>query len=356
MVAVSARFLVVLTLSAGLALSGCSAPKGVRELPIGELTKTPAEKTAPFAVTTLKLPYSTCNKPQRVGRSVYAAVTPGEDGDDTGSIVRLDTGTGLVETIITAPAGRPIGWFTVNDTWLAWTVDRDLFAQPLSGGARQRLAHGRDLYAPALSGDLVAWDGLTDRRTHQIVVRNLASGETTAVGELAVADLYNNFPTWDQDRLVWTDVEDGEGRYKVYDATSGTTREYRLASGAFRVPGYAQIEGDRLYSINFDDVDEWNWSRQRLGYFSATDERFVPVLGEGVIVNSFEVANGLLAVVDHEQLLTVRSTDDINDRRVYRPVRGRVDFIEESSDGTLIAWREATDEEASCTLYVIGPR
>jgi len=351
------RLFASLLLFAAIATTGCAASRGTDTPSGAKRPEAPAEQVAPFTVRQLRLPYRACSKPQRVGDSVYAAVTPDEDENGADSIVRYDMGTGLIESVIMAPKHRSIGWFAVNDRWLVWTLDRDLFAKPLSGGALQRLDHGRDLYAPALSGDLVAWDSLTKRRTHRIVVRDLASGESTTVGELALADLYNNFPAWDRNRLVWTDVVNDEGRYRVYDAGERTMREYPLADGAFRFPGYAQIEGDRLYSINFDSVDEWVWSRQRLGYYSTSERRFVPVVPRGFIANSFEVADGLLAVIDDNQQLTVASTGaTAYDSGDSRPVKGPVDFVEASSDGSLIAWRESPDDDGSCTLYLIEHR
>jgi len=301
----------------------------------------------------VELPYRECGKPQKVGHSVYATASRGEDKGS--SLVRYDLETGVLETVLEAPDPELIGWFVVNERWLVWSVGKQLLARLREGGPTQVLSEKRDLYGPALSGDLVAWDDLAPDRSHELVMRDLGSGETTVVAKIALADLYNNFPAWDGTRLAWTDADRDTGIYRIFDVATGTRSEYRLQEGRYRFPGYVQPAGDRIYSINFASTDVWDWGTQQVGYYSVVERRFVPLAADGLVANSVDVTGNLLAIVDSDQALTVRDARNPNGL-VYRPVKGRVDFVQGSADGTLIAWREAGPGETGCRLWLIEPR
>lgn len=336
----------VMLIGATLLIYGCAAPREVPE-PRG------TQRIQPFTVRRVEIPYRTCNKPQRVGESVYMVV--GDSSSEPGSIVEFDMQDGTQKTVVESRDPESIGWFVVNEKWLVWSEGASLFAQPREGGERITLSTSRDLYAPALSGDRVAWDDLDSERNHRIVVRDLTSSETTAVAPLNLADLYNNFPAWDGDRLLWTDVIDGDGIYRVFDSSTGDIRDYPQTQGAFRFPGYAQPSSDRFYSITFDNVDEWNWGTQRFGYFSISEQQFVPLVADGTVVNSFAVGGGLAAIIDSDQRLSVLDEDQPQSRAYY-PVKGRVDFVQASPDGSLIAWREGNTASTRCQLFVIESR
>jgi len=333
-------------LAGAVALASCTSPRSHR-------ARSKPETASPVAVARLQLPYRACGKPQKVGGSIYTVVSRGADRGD--SLVRYDMRTGSISTVIKAPDPELIGWFVVNEKWLVWSVGNELFARSIRTGRQYRIADSRDLYAPALGGDLVAFDDLSRKRSHRMVVHDLARQESTVVAPIAVADLYNNFPAWDGTRLLWTDVAEGDGVYRVYDAASGRVEDHRLSAVRFRYPGYAKIADGRFYSINFDDVEQWNWGTQRLGYYACAEKRFVPLEPEGFVANSLDVAGGLVAVVDSDQRLTVRLAE-APEGRVYRPVPGRVDFVESSPDGTLIAWREGVGDANHSELFLIRRR
>lgn len=286
---------------------------------------------------------------------IYTTVSRGIDKGD--SLIRYNLETRDVETVVDAPDPELIGWFVVNQEWLVWSVGTRLYARSLETGEEQVVSTTRDLYAPELNGDLLAWDDLTPERTHQIVIRDLGKRETTVVAPLVLADLYNNFLAWNGDQLVWTDVVDGAGYYRLLDVPSGKTQDYVMTDIAFRFPGYVQTHGNRLYSINFNRTDEWHWAIQQVGYYVIGEGRFVPIVPEGFIANALVVGGGLVAIVDSGQELTLRPADaPEGDSTVFRPIEERIDFVEASQDGTLIATHESTDGSARCTLYLIEPR
>lgn len=273
------------------------------------------------------------------------------------SVIRYDLEARTTETVAEAPDPEVIGWFTVNEDWLVWSVGTQLYARSLETGEEQVASATRDLYAPALNGDLLAWDDLTPERTHQIVIRDLGKKETTAIAPLELPDLYNNFPTWNGDDLLWTDVTDDTGHYRVYNSVTGDISDYALSDIRFRYPGYALGLNERLYSINFDRTDEWDWSLQQVGYYAIGEHRFVPIVPDGFVANSLRVTDEFIAIVDDQMQLTLRPADaPEGDSTVYEPVDTPVDFMESSMDGTLIATHESTDGSPRCTLYLIEPR
>lgn len=333
-----------------LLVSGCRGAPAARA---SEPAAARTTQSGPFRVTTLSVPYARVNRPQKVGDAVYLSVSRGPDaGDD---LIRYDLASSEVETIVASPDPEQIGWFVVNEKWLVWSVGLELYARSLDSGAEQLVSRSRDLYGPALSGDRIVWDDLSPERTHQITVRDLVSKQTTVVAPLALADLYNDFPAWDGDRAVWTDVVDGVGRYRAYDTRTGRLEDYPLAEGAFRYPGYALPAGERIYSINFDNVDEWNWTRQAVGYYSVTEGRFVPIERPGFIANSLRVFGEWVALLDDGQRLSVRSASATGtDGEPLRPVPGLVDAITSSGD-TLIA-ATAAPESGTTTLTIVEAR
>jgi hypothetical protein len=236
-----------------------------------------------------------------------------------------------------------------------YSVEEALYARPRLGGKARVLSRRRDLYAPALKGDLVAWDDLAEDRTHQIVLHDLHSRTTTTVAPVELADLYNNFVAWDGSRLVWTDVRGTTGVYRSHDTSTGMTTDHTLETGKFRYPGYPQPAAARIYSINFAATDPWDWGVQKVGYYSLPEGRFIPLAPAGFVANSLDVAGGLVAIVDSDQRLTVRRADTPHGP-VYQPVKGSVDFVQASADGALIASHEAFEGKNRCRLFILEPR
>lgn len=332
-------------------LSGCAT--AANPVPAEKRARVERDGTEPFTVTDIELPYRSVFKAQKVGNAIYATVL--RAGQDKGaSVIRYDMGSSRIETLTSLPDPDLIGWLVVNDDWMVWTVGSTISARSLSTGDEKVVSSTRELMSPDLNGKLAAWDGLDEQRRHQIVLHDLASGDTTVLATLETADFYNNFPAWEGDKLVWTDVKDKVGHYYVYDAKTSRTVDYPLSNIRYHIPGYAKSSGDRIYSINFDRRDEWDWTIQQFGYYSVAEKRFVPVVPDGTIINFFQVGDGLVATVDHEGQLTVRpSNESEGSEAEYHPVDGPVDFVDRSADGTLLALRSSAD---TTLLHVISAK
>jgi hypothetical protein len=332
-------------LVAGCAIDGAPAVSGV-----AADTSTTA---GPFSVQTLETTAAACLMPQKVGRSLYLGTTPaGEDRSD--SLVRLDIEDGTADIVEAVAPPEYLSSVDANDRWLVWERGKKLHAMSLSTGERQLVSASRALYAPALSGDLVAWVDLAKDGRHQLTVRDLSSGATTVVAPIKFPGLYNNFPAWDGATLAWTDIVDDAGRYRLWDSTTGGIVDHVLDGTDFRYPGYAVPAGDRIYSINFDRTDEWDWSTQKVGFFSAKDGRFTPIVPEGFIANRLAVFGDYVAIVDDSQRLSVRRVGDDAIASPIRPLAEQVDSIAVSSDGTLVAWRQLPGQTGT-RIILISP-
>jgi hypothetical protein len=297
------------------------------------------------------LPYPDCSVPQKVGSKLYFRVTPGEGLDDRLVVHDLDSR----EERVIFESAEGIGSVDANRNWLVWESDLKLYAQSLISGERTIVASSRDLYAPALEGDRLAWIDLRHDRTHAVVMHDLSTGRSKTISAIGLPGLYNNFTAWDGGKLLWTDVVDGVGRYRRYDSVTAQVEDFPLKGTRFRYPGYAVANGDRFYSINFDDTETWDWTTQQLGVFSAKETTFTPLVPAGSIFNYVRVAGDYLAVVDDKGALTLRSLTNGGEDDMLSPIDSPVTLIETSEGGTLVATYQQPSGDA-LTVYIIEPR
>ena len=112
------------------------------------------------------------------------------------------------------------------------------------GGARRTLASNREVYGPALEGDVVAW---VDRSATALRRRSSRStcrtGEKKAVGRTHVAEYYNNFMQIRDGKLLWNDIYDGTGHHLQRDLATGETKDYPMPATRFRYPGLRSAHG-----------------------------------------------------------------------------------------------------------------
>ena len=188
----------------------------------------------------MKLPYRAYGMARVVGDALYVTVDSGTGLIDTA--LRYDLRTGTSSTLFSAPAD--IAWLTVNDRWLVWESEKRLYAEPVGGGARRTLAASREVYGPALEGDIVAWvDRLGEGTETQIVTFNLRTGEKHEIARTHVAEYYNNFMQIRDGKLLWTDIYDGTGHYLQRDLATGETKRLSDARDAVSVSGLRAADG-----------------------------------------------------------------------------------------------------------------
>lgn len=277
-------------------LSSCTAGKNTHDLA--------TESHLYEKISMIEIPYRHYSFAKKIDEKLYITVRTGEKKD---TLIALDPISSKEKQILEAPEG--IGWIEINENWLVWESDHQLLARPLLGGETRLLDSSQEIFAPALAGDSVAWFGKRTDEEYNIVVHDLKRRVTHKIAEIKLPCFYNNFVDFDGNKILWTDIIDGKGFYRVANVQDGVIRDFQVTEKRFRYPGYAELAGNCFYSINFDNYKEWDWTIQQFGYYSTESGTFTPVIKEGYI-NSFRVCSDRVAVIIQGQRLLLYNVQD----------------------------------------------
>ncbi len=306
-------------------------------------------------VTTLELPYRDYGSVNSVEDMLYFTADVGNQINDT--IVSVDPKTGQREVVMTWP--EEIAWLRVNQEWLVWESDKEVMARPRQGGEISIVASSQPVFAPQLDGGTVAWMDLGEDGEYDVVFHDLARGSTHPVADIEIPSYYNAFLHLEGGRLLWTDVRDGEGYYRVaqidgVDPDEIKVEDFPVGDIQFKYPGYAVAFGDRFYSINFDNYHEWDWSVQQFGYYSTVTKEFRPVI-EDRAVYYFEIIGSRVAVVDSRQdLLIYDAADAARYVNLTEESGVKYEMIFAADDNTLVAAKfRDIDQREGFTFQVI---
>lgn len=320
---------------------GCTQPN------VSSKPAAPEVADARVSIREIEFPFARVVMPQKVDGVLFAAAHDGRGG--TYKLVRYDLTRLDYDTLFESVS--VIGSVDANERWLLWENDLKLYAQSLVTGERAVLADSRDLYGPALRGDEVAYIDLTTERRHRVVIRDLVTKETTVVAPIHLPGLHNNDLAWSGSNLVWADVVADRVLYRMYDSASDELVDYELDDTRHPYPGWVTPAGGLIYSLNFPSKTEWDWTRQRLGYFTPANRTWTPVSEPGE-VNYYEPFVDRIALLNSSQELELRPLGGSLETKKQR-LLGPVDFIKTSSDGTLIAVKESPDLKPA-RLYLVA--
>jgi len=287
----------------GLTLTGC----GSKEVSSGPTGSKPALYEE---IKQISLPHKDYGSVSEVSGLLYFPVDTGAGISDT--IISFDPETREEQVIYKAP--EQIQWFQANAEWIVWETKSGLMARPLGGGKIQTIDSGQSLYSARLVDDRVAWMSRTEAGECKIVLHDLAEGQTIKVADVELPGFYNAFVDLSSDRLLWTDIRDGQGYYRVADLGGAQSQglpieDFKMDDVRFRYPGYSELAGDKFYSINFDNYQEWTWDIQQFGYYSTAQRKFIPVIDDRSI-NFFSVSGSRVAVIDTRQHLLLYDAAD----------------------------------------------
>lgn len=302
------------------------------------------------AVSMIEVPYRRYGMVKKVGDRLYMTVDSGDGQIDT--VVRFDHASGKSEHVLRS--ADEIAWIAVSEEWLVWESALQLRARPLRGGETTVLGSSQDVFGPAIVGSAVAWMDRQAGGDYDLVVRDLEKGAVRKIADISLPGFYNNFVDFDGERLLWTDIIDGEGLYRVADVDSGEIQDFRIPNTRFRYPGYAQLAGSRFYSINFDNYREWDWTKQQLGYYSAESGTFTPVIDEGY-VSFLRACGDRIAVLDQRQHLLILDAQDPTQRENLSQDLGMTfDKLDSAGEDIFVAAvSRSAESSGSCTLCLI---
>jgi len=332
-----------------LFVPGCSRPS----VP-DEARSDPEPPRLYQSVKTVTIPYRLFGHAKKAGGLLYVSVC-GNDEGIIDRIITLDPETGEEEIVITSD--NDIAWLEVSEEWIVWETNMDMYAQPRTGGERLLLGGVQAVFGPVLEGSLVAWMNRVDDDRYQLTVRDLNGGENRVIAENNHPGLYNNFVHIEGDRLLWTDIIDNTGFYRVASLRDGTIEDYPIQDTDFRFPGYAQLSGDRLYSINFDTYIEWDWTKQRFGYYSIPDGTFT-ALRDKNFIQAFRVSGDRVAILETGHRLTLMDAAASQQAEDISKAFGTIfDSLDCADSNTFVAsLASKPGEPKKATLYLISVR
>ena len=175
---------------------------------------------------------------------------------------RVSSGTTL-ETFSTVAANGRVAFVSLNEAWDVWSLPMNTNrAKP--AGALQRLTRDAAVHTyPTVSpdGTLVAF--ASNRNGHSdIWLKNLASGQETAITNTPTAESYPSFSP-DGSKLIYRVHEPGRLAYHIQSLVDGSTK--RICEGCTEVAGWSP-DAKRILCLRC--------SATRIGILNlATDER-----------------------------------------------------------------------------------
>ncbi|WP_172373261.1 hypothetical protein [Sporosarcina jiandibaonis] len=231
--------------------------------------------------TVIEIPFANYNHPVIQGDEMFVPINRNtSDSFDVDTLIQYNIDNGDREVLYESEYDESSMQATqVNEDWLIWVDSSSdgyyekILSMERSSGKIQTLAETNPKYLTILSPELyheyVAWTQLVDDGiTVEVKLHNLITNETISVAKMNDYSLYNAFVHIEDNKLLWTDTEDGQGYYILYDIESKSTENYKAPK---TFPGYATYSNGKIFSINFDD--DRNWTSQEFGYLDiATNE------------------------------------------------------------------------------------
>jgi hypothetical protein len=250
------KYSLIFLLSLLLLQTGCTGIASSQEI----LSKILGGEEKEKKYTYLRLPYGLIREPVLIGDDLYMAINENSPSI-TNTIIKHNLKTKKTTRIFKSQfEDASIHTIVGNKDWLVW-VDSDaggiknkMWAKNLKTGATQVLSESKDeiitLDCPYLYQDYVAWTYVDEKQKSAVHLINLKTNEKKIVHDLHDYGLRNVFVQMNNGKLIWSDEMDKVPYYMVYDLNTKQTKAYK-APGYY--PGYVQLVGDQIFSINATD-------------------------------------------------------------------------------------------------------
>ncbi|SDZ39261.1 hypothetical protein SAMN05421736_111129 [Evansella caseinilytica] len=307
----------------------------------------------------IEIPYQEYNHPVILGDEMFINVNSDPTKIfDVDTLIQYNIATGEEKVLYESEYEEAAMQKTeVNEDWLVWvdsSVDgyyEKILAMDFSNGEVQTLAETNPeyltIFSPQLYNNYVAWTELNEEMQVEVKLHNLETNETISVGNIDEYSLYTAFVHLDDNKLLWTDSENENGYYYLYDLESKNTEKYEAPK---RYPGYAKHSNGKIFAIHFENND---WTAQDFGYLDLTTNEYHS-LEHGQYISFFDTANDKLAI-----------TDDNNDFYFYEfqndelvPIEVTITeeinpgFIFFDNEGHLIIYADDVDDEITSNSRV----
>ncbi|MBE0448728.1 MAG: hypothetical protein IBX64_11645 [Actinobacteria bacterium] len=340
-------------------LSGCSqANHGKANKTNASINHLNQPEISVPSITKITIPFTQYTKPALIDNSLYIPVN--DNSESINRIVRYDLNNRDISTIYESKFKEStINNLLCNRRWMVW-VDSEvtggsstIYVQDLRTNKRKVISKVKDLKltkvdAPTLYEDYVAWVRINHKDAPEVMLYNLQTNKTTVLASLDDYSLYNNFLHAADGKILWTDSKDGIGYYYVYDIKNHAIKAHK---GESPYLGYAQLAGDKIFSINFEDVGDW--TKQKFGYYSTNDKKFVTL--ESNYINRFTAYGDRIAVINSKQELELYEISNKGNAKINlaKSLHPYVDSIDFMYDGTLITGY--SDEPRNSSVLFLIP-
>lgn len=293
------------------------------------------------SITKITIPFTQYTKPALIDNSLYIPVN--DNSENINKIVRYDLNNQDISTIYESEFKEStINNLLCNRRWMVWVDSRvtgansTIHVLDLKTNEQKVVYEVKDsepltVVVPALYEDYIAWIRINSKGVPEITLRNLQTDKTTVLASLDYYSLYNSFMHAANGKILWTDSKNGIGYYYVYDIKNGAVKAYK---GESPYLGYAKLAGDKIFSINFEDVRVW--AKQKFGYYSTINKKFVTL--ESNYINRFTAYGDRIAVINSKQELELYEISNKGNAKVNlaESLHPYVDTIDFTYDGTLI--------------------
>lgn len=255
--------------------------------------------------TIVNLPYTLYNHADIVDDDLFIPVNKTTD-IYMDSIIKYNFKSHETEVVFESPIPNPfINWLQVNHDWMIFEHSTDFGANSeiytinMKSGEKKIIYEGDEnepeIFAPQLYDKYVAYVRSNTDEDKEVILYNLDNDQDEVIGKIHIPSFLNNFVGIKDDSLIWTDTIDDIGYYNIYDLQNKQLDSYEIQSNG-HWPGYAKILNNKIYSLIFNDPENW---AEEFGYFDIDSQEFVSLdldneeisqflLGENELIIKFQ--------------------------------------------------------------------
>ena len=348
---------------------GCS-PTGLNENGDADAAKRPVQEVRVVKEISMPgdIPFITYRDPVLVGDNMYVCVS--DSYGPINKVINYDFNRREYSIVFQSQLADPILTHTMaNDKWVIWLehngagLHNTIYLLNRETNEILKLLESNiGIISPRLSGNYVTSVVPRDKEVpgsqRDIILWNLDTMESFAISDFGELSFYNTFVFINNEQVLWTDSVDGVGYYKIYDIETGLIKEIEAP---YTYPGYAMMDGEKIYSINFQD--HRYWTNQDFGYFDTSTNKYSSLMDvlEARWIARFRVSNNLVvAMYEMDEKGVIKIIDVINDKVVSfsNPLDAvdsfnlSIDTINVSHDGRIVIGREQLGMR-NATLFIL---
>lgn len=263
-----------------------------------------------YEVFNLDLNYKKVNSPALRDNELYFS-TNSKNSGFLNEIVKMDVNTKKARTIYKSNFNESaIEGIEVNKDWLVWVDSNtgghmwNIMSMNMETGKIQKVfeANSYKKQLPYLYDHYIVWVHMDINKEGFIRILDLNTNTYRDIEGLNNVDAYNTSLYMEDNKIIWSDLTDGKPYYKAYDISREVLEVY---PAEFLYPSYAKYNNNKIFSINFNDLNEWE--DQSFGYYDINKnkyEEFDPTIDT---INRYSLKEDKLAFLDKKANVSLYS-------------------------------------------------